>query len=78
MVEGVIILRCGGCGSATVKLYRKNPQMLIAECTDCRSLTEIRVTPAQILLSWSEEGPKIGCLTEWPKNSCLQIYTNRL
>lgn len=68
MITGAVPIRCGGCGNDAVKLFRKDFRLIYAECQQCKSVSDIRVTNPQILISWNEEqGPQTGCLVEWPE-----------
>lgn len=48
MVEGLNKLRCGSCGCDTVMVFSNEGGRVFTECTQCRSLTEISVTPQKI------------------------------
>lgn len=48
MVEGLNKLRCGACGCDTVRVFANDGGRVFTECTQCKSLTEIAVTPPKI------------------------------
>ena len=56
--------QCGGCGNDKYEIYQEedNKQRLITECTQCKSQTEITITPVQISLKWGESGNGMMCI----------------
>lgn len=56
--------KCGGCGNENYHLYNEdgNAQRILAECTSCKSITEISVTPSKIDLNWGDNASGIMCI----------------
>jgi len=55
--EGIKKFRCGGCGCEDYKLYGDNhhdPTMILAECQECKSMTEITISKPTIKLDFGE------------------------
>lgn len=47
--------KCGGCGESRIEIFGSdNEQILIAECTKCKSKTEITITAPKIKMNWGE------------------------
>lgn len=49
--------RCGGCGCDEYKLYadqHHHPIMILAECQQCKSMTEIKITQPKLKLDFGE------------------------
>ena len=58
MYENLQKYKCGGCGNEAYYLYqeKENRQIIIAECTKCKSQTEVTIRPAEIELKWGKNG----------------------
>jgi len=55
--EGIKKFKCGGCGGEDYKLYsdtHHQPTMILAECQQCKSMTEITITQPKIDLKFGE------------------------
>ena len=58
MREGLQKMACGGCGNRLYRIY-EHPQSgeILLECSKCKSVSAIKVSPANILIHWeSGEG----------------------
>lgn len=56
MKEKLEKFRCGGCGKDKYELYRKenDEKMILVECIECKSISEIRVTEPKLEITWGE------------------------
>ena len=61
MITNAEKLRCGGCGNHEIELYINEEKELFAECTRCKSVTTLTVSP-KIELGWGEGADGILCV----------------
>lgn len=61
MKEGMKKLKCGNCGCETVALYINKEQDFVAECAECKSITEINIT-TKINFDWGVNAQGILCV----------------
>jgi len=57
--------RCGGCGHDKYNIYQEDTQpitRIITECDECKSQSEITITPSNIQIKWGESGDGIMCV----------------
>ncbi len=61
MYENLKKYSCGECGNENYHIYQEegNNQRVITECTECKSQTEITITPAELSLEWGKYGEGI-------------------
>lgn len=61
MVEDAKLMRCGNCGCDTIKVYQAKG-FLVAECTQCKSTSHIKISHPSIVIGWGENSEGILCV----------------